>query len=160
MTMEIERRFLVASPDWRDQAVRSTPLLQGYLCVDTNRTVRIRRSATHAWITLKGRRVRAAAPEFEYEIPLADADAMFAELDFLGRVEKIRHEVPVGGRIWEVDEFTGANAGLFLAEIELASREEAIVLPPWAGEEITGQARYSNSALAIHPFSEWGAADS
>lgn len=156
MAQETERKFLVAG-DFMPYVTAAIPIAQGYLCTDPARTVRVRRSGEVAYLTIK------SAPdergwsryEFEQRIPVDDA------LELLGmcvgnRIEKVRHLVPDGeGHTWEVDVFGGANAGLTVAEIELQDANEPIALPAWVGREVTGDARYYNSALAIKPYGEW-----
>ena len=156
MAQETERKFLVAG-DFMPYVTAAIPIAQGYLCTDPARTVRVRRAGEAAYLTIK------SAPdergwsryEFEQRIPVDDA------LELLGmcvgnRIEKVRHLVPDGeGHTWEVDVFGGANAGLTVAEIELQDADETITLPAWVGREVTGDARYYNSALAVKPYGEW-----
>jgi adenylate cyclase len=108
------------------------------------------------YLTIKGKSVGPARDEFEYPIPVADARAMIETLSTGGIVEKIRFSVESHGMVWDVDEFLGANSGLVLAEVELGHEGQEIVLPEWAGEEVTGDVRYYNSRLARNPFSAWG----
>ena len=152
MATEIERKFLVHGDSWR----RSDAVLyaQGYLNRDQRRTVRIRAVGDRAWLTIKGLSVGASRPEFEYEIPLADAEQLLALSDG-PVVRKRRHLVPCGGFIWEVDEFEGDNAGLIVAEIELDAEDQKFDKPDWVGEEVTGDPRYFNSSLAIQPYRNW-----
>lgn len=156
MGIEIERKFLVASDAWRAQAGRATRFSQGYLSRDPARTVRVRLAGEQAFLTIKGATTGASRAEFEYAVPLADARALLAMCDG-PVVEKVRHLCVHEGMTWEVDEFLGANAGLVLAEIELASEGQAFGRPAWLGAEVTGEARYVNANLAVHPFSTWGA---
>jgi CYTH domain-containing protein len=159
MAREIERKFLVAGDGWRAGA-RGVPYRQGYLSAgaDARCTVRVRRAGDHAYLTIKG----PAAPggterdEYEYPIPVADAEEMLAGLCAGGRVEKVRHRVPHAGHVWEVDEFAGENAGLVLAEVELGRADEPVALPPWVGAEVTADTRYTNAALARAPWPQWG----
>lgn len=127
---------------------------QGYLSVDPERVVRIRREGDQAWITIKGRMGGITRPEFEYPIPSGDADELLRLAPF-PPVEKIRHRVIVEGTLWEVDEFLGANQGLLLAEVELRSEDESFSRPEWLGQEVTHDRRYYNSQLAQDPFSYW-----
>ena len=154
MPTEIERKFLVVGSDWRT----SDPdrLCQGYLNRDRHRTVRVRIAGAKAYLTIKGMAIGVTRAEFEYEIPLADAEALLALRDG-PLVEKLRHRVRHAGATWEVDEFLGENAGLVVAEIELESEDQAFERPPWLGREVTGDPRYLNSSLATHPFSRWTA---
>lgn len=159
MATEIERKFLVVDGAWRDHADGGTRYRQGYLAASAECSVRVRAAADAAWLNVKGARVGASRPEFEYPVPLADATAM---LDTLcgGRVlEKVRYRVPYRGHVWEVDRFEGANAGLVVAEIELGAVDEPFERPPWAGREVTEQRRYYNAHLVSHPYRDWSEAE-
>jgi adenylate cyclase len=153
MGIEIERKFLVQGTDWKNDAgVRYS---QGYLNRDKARTVRVRVAGEQAFLTIKGISTGATRAEFEYPIPLADAQALLALCDG-PCIEKTRYRLPVDGMVWEVDEFAGDNAGLVVAEIELQSEDQVFSRPHWLGPEVTHDARYFNSNLAAHPFSQWG----
>lgn len=154
MGIEIERKFLVHGEGWRQQASAQTRFSQGYLSRDPARTVRVRIAGEQAFLTIKGATTGASRAEFEYGIPLADARQLLAISDG-PVVEKIRHLCPHEGMTWEVDEFLDANAGLVVAEIELQSEGQAFGRPAWLGEEVTGDARYVNANLAVHPFTRW-----
>ena len=158
MPREIERKFLVAGDGWRAGA-RGVPYRQGYLSAgaDAGCTVRVRVAGERAFLTVKGPSVRGGRDEYEYPIPVADAAEMLDRLCAGGRVEKLRHRIAFGGHPWEVDEFGGENAPLVVAEVELADIDEPVELPPWLGREVTDDPRYTNAALARHPFSRWGA---
>jgi adenylate cyclase len=108
------------------------------------------------YLTIKGKTAGFSRDEFEYPIPVTDARAMLETLTTGGIVEKIRYSVEAHGMLWDVDEFLGANSGLVIAEVELDDEGQEIVLPEWAGEEVTGDVRYYNSRLARNPFSVWG----
>jgi len=154
MGREIERKFLVRSAEWSREATSARPLRQGYLAIDDGNTVRVRTDGQRAWLTIKGRGEGITRPEFEYEIPVADAAALLALCR--GRlVEKTRHLVPVGALCWEIDEFAGDNAGLVVAEIELPAEDTPFLQPAWLGEEVTADPRYLNANLAVHPFARW-----
>lgn len=153
MASEIERKFLVKTNAWREGAV-GVPYVQGYLSRDPGRTVRIRRAGDKAFLTIKGITRGISRPEFEYPVPLADAEEMM-KLCAGPLIEKTRHLVLFAGKRWEVDEFHGANAGLIVAEIELAAEDEPFETPPWLGREVSDDPRYSNSRLSEHPYSEW-----
>ncbi len=155
MGIEIERKFLVSGEGWRDAATASTRYSQGYLSRDPARTVRVRIAGDAAFLTIKGATQGATRAEFEYAVPLADAQQLLALCDG-PVVEKIRHLCPHEGMTWEVDEFLGANAGLVVAEIELVSETQPFECPGWLGAEVTGDARYVNANLAVRPFSNWG----
>lgn len=153
MGVEIERKFLLAGDGWR---VLGQPLLlrQGYLCSDPARVVRVRVAGDQAFLTIKGRSVGATRGEWEYPIPLADANELLALCE-QPIVEKFRREIAFAGNVWEVDEFLGANQGLLLAEIELASEDQPFDKPDWIGADVTHDARYFNSSLVRHPYSRW-----
>ncbi len=157
--LEIERKFLVQGEGWRVAAPER--LRQGYLNRDPQRTVRVRLLETAgiklAFLTIKGQTSGISRAEFEYEIPVADAQALLALCDG-PLIEKARHRLPLhdgSGRCWEVDEFFGANAGLVVAEIELQQADQAFERPDWLGPEVSHDARYFNSSLSRRPFAEW-----
>jgi adenylate cyclase len=152
MATEIERKFLVTGSAWRTSDGQR--IVQGYLNRDKARTVRVRIAGPQAFLTIKGATVGASRAEFEYPIPLADAEALLGLCDG-PLIDKVRHRVALGGLLWEVDEFLGDNAGLVVAEVELVSEDQAVDLPPWVGDEVTHDHRYFNSNLASHPFSRW-----
>jgi len=154
MANEIERKFLAMSDAWRAGA-RSERFRQGYLSTQPGRTARVRVAGARAYITIKGERQGLSRLEFEYEIPVADAEGMLDALCEKPLIEKTRHFVEHAGMTWEVDEFAGENAGLVVAEIELDSADQHIELPDWVGQEVTEDIRYYNSHLVRHPFSAW-----
>ena len=155
MGLEIERKFLLISEEWRAQATDARYYCQGYLCTDKERAVRVRIVADTATLTIKGPASGISRLEFEYPLPLADAKTLLERLAQKPLVEKIRHLVPHHGRIWEVDEFLGLNQGLIVAEVELESEDQAFAKPPWAGEEVTADPRYQNARLVKHPYATW-----
>lgn len=150
MGVEIERKFLVCDNTWRGQG-SATRIRQGYLGRNAERTVRLRIRDDRAWLTIKGPPTGLVRPEFEYEIPVADAEQML-DLCEAPVITKVRHCIEFAGRVWEVDEFEGALAGLVLAECELESADQKIDLPAWVGEEVSGDPRYYNSRLRRWPF--------
>lgn len=154
MGTEIERKFLVTGDGWRDDST-STPFRQGYLSTVKERTVRVRAAGDNGWLTIKGITVGASRTEFEYVIPLDDANAMLDELCERPIIEKTRHVVDVDGTTWEIDEFSGVNQGLVVAEVELDNADETFTPPDWLGEEVTDDPRYFNANLIAHPYSEW-----
>lgn len=158
MGSEIERKFLVNGDDWRTQTARSGVLRQGYLATGTGATVRVRIEGDDAWLTIKGPTQGIQRAEFEYAIPRTDAEAMLA-LCQSGRIEKTRHRVPLGGKVWEIDEFAGDNEGLVVAEVELASADDTVDLPPWIGREVSEDPRFLNANLSQHPFRTWSSAE-
>jgi len=153
MAQEIERKFLLSSEEWRNQAKNATRIAQGYLNADPARTVRVRIKGDQGFLTIKGKNEGITRAEYEYPIPLGDA----AELLQLcpNVLDKTRHEVRNGEFLWEIDEFAGDNAGLIVAEIELPTADTEFVKPDWLGTEVSGDARYYNSALSVTPYSRW-----
>lgn len=154
MGTEIERKFLVVSDAWRAGA-EGLPYEQGYLAREPAATVRIRLAGQKGFVTIKGQVLGFSRPEFEYEIPAADARALL-QMCRQPLIEKTRYRILHAGKVWEVDEFRGANAGLVVAEVELACETEIFELPPWVGAEVSHDHRYYNSQLSLVPFSEWG----
>lgn len=156
MGIEIERKFLTRSDHWRAQSERSVALRQGYLASGPEANVRVRLAVGDAaWITIKGRSQGISRAEFEYPIPPEDARQLL-DHHCAGRlIEKTRHWVPVGDHTWEVDVFSGANTGLVLAEVELTHPDEDVVMPDWAGAEVSDDPRYFNAYLAEHPYGRW-----
>lgn len=153
MGVEIERKFLVADLAFLEGVV-GVPYRQGYLSADPDRTVRIRRAGEHGYVTIKGRSNGASRAEFEYEIPVGDADEMLA-LCVPPLIEKVRHRVEHAGRTFEVDVFGEANQGLVVAEVELPSEDAVVDLPEWIGDEVTGDPRYFNANLVANPYCDW-----
>jgi CYTH domain-containing protein len=153
MSQEIERKFLLRSDAWRDRATGVT-YRQGYLSSFPERTVRVRIAGNRAFLTVKGITTRHSRPEFEYSVPVADAEQMLALCEG-PLVEKTRYEIPHAGKTWQVDEYHGDNRGLILAEIELIAEDEKFDIPEWIGAEVSGDSRYYNSNLARHPFTTW-----
>lgn len=155
MGYEIERKFLV-NGDYKADAYESMIIRQGYLSLSGNSVIRIRIKGEKAFITIKSALTEGKIKrhEWEYEIPVEDAEEM---LDLCGDVliEKRRYLVPVGKHTFEVDEFYGKNEGLRIAEVELESEDEPYEKPEWLGAEVTGNVRYYNSFLSIHPYTEW-----
>ena len=163
MAIEIERKFLVTGNGWRDAAHKVMPMAQGYIndqaAMDSGAmkaSVRVRIAGDEAYLNLKSRELGHTRQEFDYPIPEDDARALLA-LCVGGLVDKRRHYVKHEGHLWEVDEFLGDNAGLVVAEIELASADEPFARPDWIGSEVTDEPRYYNLALATRPYLEWSA---
>lgn len=155
MAREIERKFLVVSDAWRAAVERAERLRQGYLNRPGRASVRVRSAGRRAWLNIKTAVPGMIREEFEYPLPPGDADYMLEHLCVGALIEKTRHWLRHGGHVWEIDEFAGANAGLVVAEIELARPDERFQRPDWLGEEVTDQPRYYNVALSEHPYSEW-----
>ncbi|XZG70510.1 CYTH domain-containing protein [Chitinibacteraceae bacterium HSL-7] len=155
MATEIERKYLLASDDWRGAVSQSTRIAQGYLSTEPGRTVRVRIKGDGGFLTIKGASLDGMSrAEFEYPVPLSDAEAMLALCPSV--LDKTRHLVDAGNQLtWEIDEFHGDNAGLIVAEIELPSVETAVPHAAWLGNEVTGDKRYYNSQLTLTPYCQW-----
>lgn len=156
MALEIERKFLIDPEKWKPSG-EGTRMVQAYLSVFPNPTVRVRIAGQQAFLTIKGNSETIARPEYEYEIPVADAEEMIS-LAVSRLVEKTRYTTDFEGLCWEIDVFSGENTGLMLAEIELKSTDQVIKLPDWIRREVTPDRRYYNSFLSEHPYSEWNPA--
>ena len=155
MALEIERKFLLKDDSWKSQVVCSLVLKQGYLAASPGPTVRVRTSDESAFLTIKGKTTGISRVEFEYDVPMEEALELL-KLSANAPIEKTRHIVKANGHVWEIDVFEGANLGLVLAEVELQSEDEQIVLPSWIGIEVSDDPRYFNSYLSQNPFNEWG----
>ncbi len=155
MAQEIERKFLVVGNSWRKQAV-GQPYCQGYIATTKpGQSVRVRIVGNQGYLTIKGPVRGLSRPEFEYAIPLLDAQEMLETLCDRPFIKKTRYRLPISEVVWEIDEFAGENAGLIVAEVELNSEHQQVALPEWIGREVTGEARYYNASLVKHPFSQW-----
>ncbi len=154
MGVEIEKKYLVRGTAWKEGA-RGVHYRQGYLSSQPGRTVRVRAVEDKGYLTIKGLSSGAARPEYEYEIPVGEATEMLRNLCEQPIIEKVRYKIPYAGLLWEVDEFLGENAGLIVAEVELADENQPVSLPPWAGAEVTADPRYYNASLFKHPYSRW-----
>ena len=154
--LEIERKFLVKTEAFKQQAISQTRIVQGFLNTDPERTVRVRIKGERGFLTVKGASNESGTTRFEWETEISVAEAAnLIDLCEAGILEKVRFEVPLGKHMFEVDEFLGENKGLLLAEVELTHEDERFEKPDWLGEEVTGQVQYYNSQLSIKPFKEW-----
>jgi CYTH domain-containing protein len=153
MASEIERKFLVTQDTWREGAT-GVRIAQGYLSLDPARTVRVRLAGPDAWLTIKGLTRGLTRAEFEYAIPADEARTLLA-LCLPSVIDKTRYRVRHGNHIWEIDVFHGDNEGLVMAEVELSAESDLPEIPPWAGAEVSADARYYNSNLASQPFRSW-----
>lgn len=154
--IEIERKFLVLSNDFANDAFTKKRIVQAYLSSDPERTVRIRIKEDKAFLTIKGKGNSSGTTrlEWETEIAVEDAEKLLLICEE-GAIDKIRHEVKVGKHIYEIDIFSGENEGLVLAEIELQSEDETFEKPSWLGLEVTNDERYYNAYLSKNPFKKW-----
>lgn len=157
MAIEIERKYLVKDDSWRDYIISSTEIIQGYLCSNSRCEVRVRiwndKNAQTAWITAKSTGACVERVEVERCIGMEDAKQLLVLSD--GVVSKVRHLVLAGDLTFEVDEYTGDNEGLTIAELEVCSVDFAFEKPLWLGEEVTTNIKYRNSQLAKNPYSKW-----
>ena len=153
MATEIERKFLLRDTGFL-QGLPGERICQGYLSDAVDATVRVRLVGNQGFLTIKGRSHGISRSEFEYPIPATDAEQLLAMCG-ASRIDKTRYRIPHGGHLWEVDVFSGANEGLVVAEIELASEAGVFARPDWLGEEVSHDSRYFNSQLSRQPFSGW-----
>ncbi|MDR3415349.1 MAG: CYTH domain-containing protein [Nevskia sp.] len=159
MPIEIERKFLVAGDGWRKEASRTIPMRHGYLTeLGSRASVRVRVEGTLGKLNIKAAVVGAARAEYEYDIPAAEAEEIIGSLCG-GLILKTRHYVERDGLTWEIDVFEGANAGLVVAEVELAAVDQEFIRPSWLGREVTAEQRYYNHALATRPYRDWSEAE-
>ena len=156
MSQEIERKFLVTDSSFKNMAMSSSRIVQGYICSERGRTVRIRIRDDKGYITIKGASTDNGLSryEWEHEIPAEETRELML-LCHDGMSDKTRYLVKSGNHIFEVDEFYGDNEGLVVAEVELSSVDEAYEIPPFLGEEVTGQVKYYNSFLMKSPYKSW-----
>ena len=154
--IEIERKFLVSSDDYRQAATSEERIVQGFLNSHADRTVRVRISGSFGYLTVKGKSNRSGTSRFEWEkeIPVDEAKDLLMLCEE-GIIEKNRYKIPIGHHIFEVDEFLGENSGLLIAEVELNSEDETFEKPDWLGKEVTGDLKYYNSQLSSRPFKNW-----
>lgn len=155
MATEIERKFLLANEGWRDSVEKSVAYRQGYLSGGEESSVRVRIEGEQARLNIKSATLGIHRHEYEYPIPLEEAQEILETLCRKPLVEKTRHFVHVGQHEWEIDEFGSDNAGLIVAEIELHSEDEAFEMPSWAGKEVSDDPRYYNVSLVSHPYKDW-----
>jgi len=152
MAKEIERKFLVQE-SWQPRSA-GVKIAQGYLSTVPERTVRVRIKGEKGYLTIKGKNEGISRAEFEYEIPLQDAEELL-QLAEQPVLRKRRYLEQHGGSLWEIDVFAGENEGLIVAEIELPEEQAAFTKPDWLGEEVSGDVRYYNANLIKQPFSLW-----
>lgn len=155
MALEVEHKFLLANENWRQEIERSELFRQGYLSSQPTSSIRVRICEHRAWLNIKSATIGTHRLEYEYEIPLVDAQEILSHLCQKPLIEKTRHYVRHGNNLWEIDEFEGANQGLIVAEIELDEIGQPFDIPAWLGAEVTDDLRYYNNNLALHPYSEW-----
>lgn len=156
MAVEIERKFLLKGETWKSLAEgEGKPIRQGYICRNTQRTVRVRTYGTKGFLTIKTGRMGISRHEFEYPIPFEHAQELLDRVCMHPLIEKTRFRIPWGNLTIEVDQFHGENAGLVVAEIELPAINTVVKIPDWFGPEVSEDPRYRNSQLVMRPYSEW-----
>lgn len=165
VAIEIERKFRVVGEGWRSHVVKSVRMAQGYINdmaalreARQNASVRVRIAGDQAFLNLKSRELGRSRQEFDYPIPVEDAEALL-RLCVGGLIDKVRHYIPQDGLTWEVDEFAGDNHGLVVAELELPAVDAVFARPDWLGPEVTEEQRFYNLALAERPYSRWSAVE-
>ncbi len=154
--IEIERKFLIKSDDFKKAATTSTRITQGFLNTHKERTVRVRLKGDIGYLTVKGKSSENGLSRFEWEKEITYEEAKsLLNICESGVIDKIRYEVVIKNHTFEIDEFFGDNEGLVIAEVELNSENELFETPDWLGDEVTGNVKYYNSQLSKHPFSKW-----
>ncbi|MDB9312585.1 CYTH domain-containing protein [Spirulina sp. CS-785/01] len=154
MAQEIERKFLVKGEEWRNLGTGEV-YRQGYFPTEEGCTIRVRVVGERGYLTIKGKTQGVSRTEFEYGIPVSDAEEMLEELCDRPLIEKIRYQIHQGDLLWEVDEFKGENEGLIVAEVELSSEDQDIFFPHWVGEDVSHDPRYYNINLMKFPYQYW-----
>ena len=155
MAVEIERKFLVRG-DYKSLSTSHSRIIQGYICSQKGRTVRVRLRDDKAYLTIKGPSLNGGLSRYEFEKEITkDEGLSLLRLCEPGIIDKMRWLVPAGSHTFEVDEFFGDNEGLVVAEVELASEDEDYQHPDFLGEEVTGDRKYYNSCLRVTPYKDW-----
>lgn len=155
MAIEIERKFRVSGDEWKRGVVRTRRLRQAYLTKNGRLSIRVRIDGDETGtLTIKAARSGLERHEYEYTIPLSDAEELMLQREG-SVISKVRHIVPIDGLTWEIDVFDGENSGLIIAEVELDRADRTFERPEWLGDEVTGDRRYYNADLAKQPFSSW-----
>jgi adenylate cyclase len=160
MGLEIERKFLVVNDSWKMSVESESRLIQGYLSTEKNATIRVRVKGDRAYLTIKGATTGIKRSEYEYEIPVKDAEEMLQNNSLGAVISKQRYKVRCGEHVWDLDLFHGDNEGLVMAEVELSTEDEQFELPDWAGMEVSDDVRYYNANLVENPYRRWNEAQS
>ncbi len=155
MGIEVERKFLLRDSSWREAADPGTRYMQGYIIGGKQASVRVRIEGGQAFLNIKGATLGVTRLEYEYPIPMEDAESLLTELCEKPLIDKHRYHVQYGGHTWEIDVFDGENAGLVVAEIELSDEHETFARPAWLGREVSGDSRYYNVSLVRTPYKDW-----
>ncbi|MGB1039676.1 MAG: CYTH domain-containing protein [Flavobacteriales bacterium] len=154
MATEIERKYLLKNDSWKQEVSSKNKIIQGYLSSKPERTVRIRITNNRGFVTIKSKNIGSLRKEFEYEIPIEDAEELILLCE-KPIIQKTRYIVEHSSYSWEIDIFEGENQGLEVAEIELSQENEEFSIPNWIGQEVTNESKYYNSQLIINPFINW-----
>ncbi len=157
MPIEIERKFLLCDDSWCLKADAGIGMRQGYLSNNSKNSIRVRIGGERAHLNIKSSTPGTVRREYEYLIPVAEAEELLADLCHKLLIEKIRYHVEFSGFTWEIDVFSGINQGLVVAEIELIKIDQDFPRPPWLGREVSDEIRYYNSHLAGYPYTQWSA---
>lgn len=155
MGIEIERKFLLRNDDWRSDADAGTRMRQGYFAGPQRASIRVRVEGASANLNIKSAELGIRRLEFEYPVPLAEAEQLLDELCEKPLIEKTRYYIKHAGMLWEIDVFDGANAGLVVAEIELPDEATVFERPAWLGDEVSDDSRYYNVSLVTYPYCDW-----
>ena len=156
MPTEIERKFLVIGDSWKKNISRTVPIKQGYLANTERGSIRVRIADGAACLNIKSMTIGITRTEYEYAIPMGDAENLMQNFCLQPLIEKVRYYVEVDEHTWEIDVFEGENMGLVIAEIELTDSEEIFSKPDWVGREVSDEPRYYNICLVEHPYRKWG----
>ena len=155
MATEIERKFLVRNDAWKKEVTAKAEYLQGYLSTERSCSIRVRVEKDKARLNIKSATLGVTRSEYDYPIPVSEANEILRELCIRPLLKKTRFHVPYGDHTWEIDVFEGDNRGLVVAEIELSEPDEAFARPDWLGEEVSDDPRYYNVCLIKHPYRDW-----
>lgn len=155
MATEIERKFLVTNDSWKKEVTSTAEYTQGYLATERSCSIRIRVEQDRASLNIKSATLGISRNEYDYPIPLSEANEILQDLCIKPLLKKTRYHVPHGAHVWEIDVFDGDNKGLVVAEIELETQDELFSRPDWLGEEVSDDPRYYNVRLVDHPYSKW-----
>lgn len=155
MATEIERKFLVTNDSWKKEVTSTAEYTQGYLATERSCSIRIRVEQNRASLNIKSATLGISRNEYDYPIPLSEANEILQDLCIKPLLKKTRYHVPHGTHVWEIDVFDGDNKGLVVAEIELETQDELFSRPDWLGEEVSDDPRYYNVRLVDHPYSKW-----
>lgn len=155
MATEIERKFLVTNDSWKKEVTSTAEYTQGYLATERSCSIRIRVEQDRASLNIKSATLGISRNEYDYPIPLSEANEILQDLCIKPLLKKTRYHVPHGTHVWEIDVFDGDNKGLVVAEIELETQDELFSRPDWLGEEVSDDPRYYNVSLVDHPYSKW-----